>query len=58
MVGLYALDADARSRLNTVFMGSMLMGGAFGAGAAAMHPYGSAESTSFISRSAIPTDTL
>lgn len=33
---VYALDADARSRLNTVFMGSMLMGGAFGAGAAGM----------------------
>ena len=33
---VYALDADARSRLNTVFMGSMLMGGAFGAGVAGM----------------------
>lgn len=33
---VYALDADARSRLNTVFMGFMLMGGAFGAGVAGM----------------------
>lgn len=33
---VYALDAEARSRLNTVFMGSMLMGGASGAGAAGM----------------------
>lgn len=33
---VYALDVDARSRLNTVFMGSMLMGGAFGAGVAGM----------------------
>jgi predicted MFS family arabinose efflux permease len=31
---VYALDANARSRLNTVFMGAMLMGGAFGAGMA------------------------
>lgn len=30
---VYALDTGAQSRLNTVFMGSMLMGGAFGAGA-------------------------
>ncbi|MCY1540917.1 putative transporter [compost metagenome] len=30
---VYALDAGARSRLNTVFMGTMLLGGAFGAAA-------------------------
>jgi predicted MFS family arabinose efflux permease len=29
---VYALDADARSRLNTVFMSTMLLGGAAGAG--------------------------
>lgn len=33
---VYALDVEARSRLNTVFMGSMLVGGAFGAGAAGL----------------------
>lgn len=32
---VYALDAEARSAKHAVFMGSMLVGGAFGAGMAA-----------------------
>jgi len=33
---IYALDPTARSRLNTIFMAAMILGGAFGAGAAGL----------------------